>query len=261
VDVQGYYQLCGSSFDVSPERFTMLAFPNSPFRFFASCQKQVSFQTKQTRRSWTYPRLALSLLHSFHTSPVPDAFTYVHPFLFSSSLGFPLTSSCHHVDSSTAVWRCLTVLSRLFFRQNPLFTIGAIGLSLALRLHKWLWDWRTMRRTVRSPDRHKLVSDAITQANVPTRVSVRASAYRRGTSCTRRLPSVATVPATTAAPEAFEIARDSPVIINHHAAGRDSILPALCSRAQRRARRCARDRAFAGHVPKNGAESALGDGV
>lgn len=46
---------------------------------------------------------------------------------------------------------------------------------------------------------------------------------------TRRLPSVATVPATTAAPEAFEIARDSPVIINHHAAGRDSILPALSS--------------------------------
>jgi hypothetical protein len=31
--------------DVSPERFTMLAFPNSPFRFFASFdQKQVNFQ-------------------------------------------------------------------------------------------------------------------------------------------------------------------------------------------------------------------------
>jgi len=26
----------GRLFDVSPERFTMLAFPNSPFRFFAS---------------------------------------------------------------------------------------------------------------------------------------------------------------------------------------------------------------------------------
>ena len=38
----------------------------------------------------------------FHTSPVPDAFTYVHPFLFSSPLGFSLTSWCHHVDSSTA---------------------------------------------------------------------------------------------------------------------------------------------------------------
>jgi hypothetical protein len=75
--------------------------------------------------------------HSFHTSPVPDAFMYVRPFLFSSSLGFSLTSWSHHVDSSTAGRRCLTVLSRLF-SANPLFTIEAMGLSLALRLHKRL---------------------------------------------------------------------------------------------------------------------------
>jgi hypothetical protein len=58
------------------------------------------------------------------------------PFLvFSISRLFPdiIVSACRLVD------RRLTLLDSVeptFFRQNPLFTIGAIGLSLALRLHK-----------------------------------------------------------------------------------------------------------------------------
>ncbi len=43
-------------------------------------------------------------------------------------------STRQHGDT-TGVWRCLAVLSRLF-SANPLFTIEAIGLSLALRLHR-----------------------------------------------------------------------------------------------------------------------------
>jgi hypothetical protein len=43
-----------------------------------------------------------------------------------------------HGDT-TAVRRCLTVLSRLF-SANPLFTIETMGLALALRLHKWKND-------------------------------------------------------------------------------------------------------------------------
>jgi Cytochrome P460 len=41
----------------------------------------------------------------------------------------------HQHGDTTAIWRCLTVLSRLF-SANPLFTIEAMGLSLALRLQK-----------------------------------------------------------------------------------------------------------------------------
>jgi hypothetical protein len=54
--------------------------------------KLVRLLPPRTRTTFIGLAIRLKLAQRVYTSPVPDAFTYVHPFLFSSSLGSSLTS-------------------------------------------------------------------------------------------------------------------------------------------------------------------------